>query len=317
MKSLSLPLCSIRIQHRCTPPYFAPSSSTTRLHAFIVPHHVRTFTGTTTLRSGHNKWSTIKHTKAANDSIKNALAMKFSRQIVAAAKLGGPDPNNNATLFNAIESAKRNQVTKKTIENALRRAAGQSSTDGKTLESVTYEAAGPSGSALVVEALTDNKNRTFAAVRSVLTKYGCAVGPCLYLFDRKGVIRITKRATDETPAAIDFDEIFEHAIDAGAEDIEVVEDFNDDDDVVVSAAGTTAVAKLPLYQITTEAADTAKVAQKMREEYGYDIKDMGVEYLPKPDIIVELDPEMSEIMGKLMAALDEIDDVQEVYTSAK
>ncbi|KAK9360518.1 transcriptional regulator TACO1-like protein [Lipomyces starkeyi] len=273
----------------------------------------RLFSNSLRTESGHNKWSTIKHTKFANDAVKNMMAMKHSRAIVAAAKIGGTDPDSNARLYNAIEAAKRASVTKKTIESALRRAVGLGSGDGKVvLENVTYEAIGPGASAIVIEALTDNKARTVTSVRTCLTKQACQLGPALFFFDRKGVIRIIKRTVPEgsegTPSVIDFDEIFEHAIESGAEDIEQLEPDEEAEGVE---------AELPVYQILVDPVDTAKVAQEMKNSYGYDIKEMGIEYVPKNESTVELTDSQGETMRKVVGSLNEIDDVQDVYTNAK
>ncbi|KAK9369023.1 transcriptional regulator TACO1-like protein [Lipomyces kononenkoae] len=276
---------------------------------------VRSFSNSVPAGSGHNKWSTIKHTKFANDAVKNLTAMKHSRAIIAAAKIGGPDPNSNARLYNAIEVAKRASVPKKTIESAMRRAAGIGSGDGKMLENVTYEAIGPGAAAIVIEALTDNKARTVTSVRTCLTKLACQLGPAVFYFDRKGVIRIIRRVppaeesdqVSQTP--IDFDEIFEHAIEAGAEDIEAFEP--DEEPEGVDEAG------LPVYQILTDPVDTAKVAQELKDSYGYDIKEMGIEYVPKKESAIELTDSQGETMRKLVASLNEIDDVQDVYTNAR
>ncbi|KAK9347662.1 transcriptional regulator TACO1-like protein [Lipomyces starkeyi] len=273
----------------------------------------RLFSNSLRTESGHNKWSTIKHTKFANDAVKNMMAMKHSRAIVAAAKIGGTDPDSNVRLYNAIEAAKRASVTKKTIESALRRAAGLGSGDGKVvLENVMYEAIGPGASAIVIEALTDNKARTVTSVRTCLTKQACQLGPALFFFDRKGVIRIIKRTVPEgsegTPSVIDFDEIFEHAIEAGAEDIEQLEPDEEAEGVE---------AELPVYQILVDPVDTAKVAQEMKDLYGYDIKEMGIEYVPKNESTVELTDSQGETMRKVVESLNEIDDVQDVYTNAK
>ncbi|KAK9238337.1 transcriptional regulator TACO1-like protein [Lipomyces kononenkoae] len=287
-------------------------------HDLLTSSRVRSFSNSVPASSGHNKWSTIKHTKFANDAVKNMTAMKHSRSIVAAAKIGGPDPDSNARLYNAIEAAKRASVPKKTIESAIRRAAGIGSGDGKTLENVTYEAIGPGATAIVIEALTDNKARTVTSVRTCLTKQACQLGPAFFYFERKGVIRIIKRlarpdesedaATQPPPSAIDFDEIFEHAIEAGAEDIEAFEPDEDADGVE---------AELPVYQILTDPVDTAKVAQELKDSYGYDIREMGIEYVPKKESTIELTDSQGETMRKLVASLNEIDDVQDVYTNAR
>ncbi|KAK9390356.1 transcriptional regulator TACO1-like protein [Lipomyces mesembrius] len=291
-----IPRCSRLLEH------YTHSSSPRRL-----------FSNSLRTESGHNKWSTIKHTKFANDAVKNTMAMKHSRAIVAAAKIGGTDPDSNARLYNALEAAKRASVTKKTIESALRRAAGVGSGDGKVVfENVTYEAIGPGASAIVIEALTDNKARTVTSVRTCLTKQACQLGPALFFFDRKGVIRIIKRTVPEgsegTPSVIDFDEIFEHAIEAGAEDIEKLEPDEEAEGVE---------AELPVYQILVDPVDTAKVTQEMKDSYGYDIKEMGIEYVPKNESTVQLTDSQGDTMRKIVESLNEIDDVQDVYTNAK
>ncbi|KAK9484259.1 transcriptional regulator TACO1-like protein [Lipomyces starkeyi] len=306
------------VRHFRLPAYDTGTSHIPRCSRLLAryPHgssQRRLFSNSLRTESGHNKWSTIKHTKFANDAVKNIMAMKYSRAIVAAAKIGGTDPDSNARLYNAIEAAKRASVTKKTIESALRRAAGLGSGDGKVvLENVTYEAIGPGASAIIIEALTDNKARTVTSVRTCLTKQACQLGPALFFFDRKGVIRIIKRTVPEgsegAPSVIDFDEIFEHAIEAGAEDIEQLEPDEEAEGVE---------AELPVYQILVDPVDTAKVAQEMKDSYGYDIKDMGIEYVAKNESTVELTESQGETMRKVVESLNEIDDVQDVYTNAK
>ncbi|KAK9495279.1 transcriptional regulator TACO1-like protein [Lipomyces doorenjongii] len=302
-----------RLQGCDTGPSHIPRCSRLLEHYQLSSSPRRLFSNSLRTESGHNKWSTIKHTKFANDAVKNMMAMKHSRAIVAAAKIGGTDPDSNARLYNALEAAKRASVTKKTIESALRRAAGLGSGDGKVvLENVTYEAIGPGASAIVIEALTDNKARTVTSVRTCLTKQACQLGPALFFFDRKGVIRIIKRTVPEgsegTPSVIDFDEIFEHAIEAGAEDIEKLEPDEEAEGIE---------AELPVYQILVDPVDTAKFAQEMKDSHGYDIKDMGIEYVPKNESTVQLTDSQGETMRKVVESLNEIGDVQDVYTNAK
>lgn len=144
-----------------------------------------------------------------------------------------------------------------------------------------------------------------------LNKYNCNLSPSLFYFDRKGIIRIVKRipsSPDESTGEIDFDEIFEHALEAGAEDIKLQEDYLEDDDVDFGK---------PVYEIIVEPADTAKIAQNLKVQFGYEIKEMGIEYVGKEDSEVELDQDHGEVMQKLVNMLDDIDDVQDVYTNAK
>ncbi|KAK9459352.1 transcriptional regulator TACO1-like protein [Lipomyces oligophaga] len=255
--------------------------------------------------SGHNKWSTIKHTKFANDAQRAKEIIKYTRGIISAAKVGGPDPESNVHLYNALETARRNHVPKKTIESAMRRAMGISDSKGKVLENVTYEALGPGGSAIVIECLTDNKNRTLSSVRQVFNKHGGSLAPSLFYFQRKGVIRLVKLLE---PVSFDFDTLFEQALECGAEDIEVLDqDYLEPDDPDYGS---------PVYQILVEPAETARFANRMRSEYGYEIKEMGIEYVPNKDTLVQLGEEQGQSIGAVIHDLEELDDVQDVYTNA-
>ena len=163
--------------------------------------------------SGHSKWSSIKHKKGAADAKRGKLFSKLSRAIIVAAREGGPDPDANATLATAIQKARDNSMPKDNIERAIARGAGTSS-DGEAYEHITYEGYGPSGVALFVEALTDNRNRTASDVRHIFTKNDGSLGESgsvAWLFERKGVILV--------PDSADEDELTLAAADGGAEDV--------------------------------------------------------------------------------------------------
>ena len=164
--------------------------------------------------SGHSKWSSIKHKKGAADAKRGQLFSKLSRAIIVAAREGGPDPDANLALQNAIEKAREASMPKDTIERAIARGAGTDA-DSESYETVTYEGYGPAGVAVLVEALTDNRNRTASDVRHIFTKAGGNLGTSgavAWLFERKGVIIVDGDA-------VDADELMLAAADAGAEDI--------------------------------------------------------------------------------------------------
>jgi YebC/PmpR family DNA-binding regulatory protein len=176
--------------------------------------------------SGHSKWSTIKHKKGAADARRGKLFSKLSRAIMVAAKEGGSDPASNLALQNAIEKARSYSMPKDNIERAIAKGAGEG-TDGASFETVIYEGYGPEGVAVIVEALTDNRNRTASDVRHLFSKYGGnlgATGAVAWQFERRGVVLLAGDGVDE-------DELVLAAADAGADDVE-----RDGNTFVVSAA---------------------------------------------------------------------------------
>ena len=165
--------------------------------------------------SGHSKWSTIKHKKGAADAKRGKLFTKLSKAIIVAAKEGGPDPNGNLSLQNAIEKAKSYSMPKDTIERAIARGAGTDA-DGAVYETVVYEGYGPDGVAVLVEALTDNRNRTASDVRHTFSKHGGnlgTTGAVAWLFERRGVVLVDADGADE-------DELTLAAAEGGADDVE-------------------------------------------------------------------------------------------------
>ena len=232
--------------------------------------------------SGHSKWSTIKHKKAATDKKRGKLFSKLARAIMVAAKEGGGDPDTNAALGNAVAKAKSYSLPKENIERAIQKGAGGG--EGAAYETVVYEGFGPGGAAFVVEALTDNRNRTAANIRSIFTKAGSSLGApgsVAWKFDRKGVLLIDGVA--------DEDELLLAAADAGAEDAE------GEDGV---------------YRVTTEPTDLAAVRDAL-EAAGYRIDSAELTLLPKQ--FAAIDDEGARKVLKMVDVLDDDDDVQEVF----
>ncbi|KAF5097339.1 hypothetical protein D0Z00_002429 [Geotrichum galactomycetum] len=264
------------------------------------------FSTTAVVQSGHNKWSTIKHDKAKNDAQRNKVNLKCASLIAVAARVGGSiDPSINFRLATAIEQANRQNVPKKIIESAIKRGGGIS-TSGQAAaatEMPVYEGIGPGGVAFVVETLTDNKNRTVGQVKAAFTKVGGVLSPTAYLFARRGWIEVHAKP-DETSV----DDAFEALVDLGAEDLEQVE-HDPNDEVPAEGEGL-------VYAVYTSDKDTGKVAKALADA-GYRVKDMGIEYVPNADTAVPAlaDAAQRVAFEKLCAALDDIDDVVDIYTN--
>jgi YebC/PmpR family DNA-binding regulatory protein len=236
--------------------------------------------------SGHSKWSSIKHKKGAADAKRGQLFSKLSRAIIVAAREGGPDPEGNATLAAAIQKARDSSMPKDNIERAIARGAGAAG-DGEAYEAVTYEGYGPNGVAILVEALTDNRNRTAADVRNVFTKNDGNLGTSgavAWLFERKGVILVSR--------SIDEEELTFAAADAGAED--------------VSQDGSS-------YQILSAPEELTAVRERL-ESAGIPIESADLTMLPKTTIQVAEEGAAKKVL-RLMDALEESDDVQDVYAN--
>lgn len=235
--------------------------------------------------SGHSKWSTIKRKKGANDAQRAKIFTKIAREIIVAVKSGGPDPDNNSSLKDAIAKARSNNMPNDNINRTIKKAAG--STEGDNYESITYEGYGPNGVALIVDTLTDNRNRTAADVRHAFDKYGGNMGQsgCVsYMFDRKGVIIITDEDSE-----IDEEEITMDALEAGAEDIEI------EDGVI---------------EITTAPNDLGTVRDALDGKYTL----ASAEVSMVPQTMTELTDEAQIAqMQKMLDMLEDNDDVQNVY----
>ena len=237
--------------------------------------------------SGHSKWSSIKHKKGAADAKRGQLFSKLSRAIIVAAREGGPDPDANLALQNAIEKAREASMPKDTIERAIARGAGTDA-GGEAYEAVTYEGYGPAGVAVLVDALTDNRNRTASDVRHIFTKAGGNLGTSgavAWLFERKGVIIVDGDA-------VDADELMLAAADAGAEDI--------------SEDGST-------FQVTTAPEELASVRAALGEA-GISYEEAELTMVPKTTVQVE-DESSAKALLRLLDALEDNDDVQGVYAN--
>lgn len=235
--------------------------------------------------SGHNKWSTIKRKKGANDAARAKIFTKIGRELAVAVKNGGPDPNNNAKLRDVIAKAKQNNVPNDNIERMLKKAAGD--TDSTNYEEIIYEGYGPSGVAVVVEALTDNRNRTAGEVRHYFDKAGGNMGnpgSVTFMFSRQGVIIIEKEDTDE-------DQLMEDALEAGATDF-----LTDDEDI---------------FEIRTEPNDIGLVRDDL-EAKGYTIVSSEPAYIPSTYVRLESQDDMKK-MSRMIDMFDENEDVQNIY----
>lgn len=236
--------------------------------------------------AGHSKWANIKHRKAAQDAKKGKIFTKIAKELTVAAKIGqSGDPEFNPRLRLALDKAKAANMPKENVERAIKKGLGEG--DGANYEDVTYEGYGPGGVAILVQALTDNKNRTVAEVRSTFTKRGGSMGEagCVaWMFDKKGVINIPKGAVDE-------DTLMMIAIDAGAEDV-VSED--DGFEVITDPAN---------YETVKKAIE----ANNIKIEYA--------EITMRPKNTIELSGEEAEKTMALLEALEDLDDVQEVYSN--
>ncbi|HEY8644722.1 MAG TPA: YebC/PmpR family DNA-binding transcriptional regulator [Gaiellaceae bacterium] len=237
--------------------------------------------------SGHSKWSSIKHKKGATDAKRGKLFSKLSRAIILAAKEGGGDPANNLALQNAIEKAKSYSMPKDNIDRAIAKGSGADA-DADAFETIVYEGYGPEGVAVIVEALTDNKNRTAADVRHMFAKHGGnlgATGAVAWQFDRRGVVVVPAEGVNE-------DELLLVAADGGAEDIE------QDGDV---------------FQVTS-APESLSAVREAIEAAGFTVDSAELMLVPKTTVAVEDEAKARQVM-RLIDALEDNDDVQDVYAN--
>lgn len=235
--------------------------------------------------SGHSKFANIKHKKEKNDAAKGKIFTRLGKELMVAVKEGGPDPNNNSKLRDVIAKAKSNNMPNDTIDRSIKKAAGDANAANFT--AITYEGYGPNGTAIIVETLTDNKNRTASNVRNAFTKGGGNVGTpgCVsFMFDTKGQILINKEECN-----MDSDELMMLALDAGADD------FNDED----------------AFEILTNPDDCGTVREAL-EKAGLKLDQAEVTMIPQT--WVELtDPADIKQMNRILDLLDDDDDVQAVY----
>jgi YebC/PmpR family DNA-binding regulatory protein len=237
--------------------------------------------------SGHSKWSSIKHKKGAADAKRGALFTKLSRAITVAAREGGPDPAANLALQNAVEKARSYSMPKDNIERAIARGAGAEA-EGSSYETVIYEGYGPEGVAVLVEALTDNRNRTASEVRHLFSKFGGnlgATGAVAWQFERRGVLLVSAEEVDE-------DELVLAAADAGADDVEL--------------DGST-------YEVTCAPEDLRAVREGL-EAAGLAIESAELSMVPKSTVGIADEGAARKVL-RLVEGLEEADDVQDVYAN--
>lgn len=236
--------------------------------------------------SGHSKWSSIKHKKGAEDAKRGQLFSKLSRGIMVAAKEGGGNPEMNVSLANAIEKAKSYSMPKDNIERAIKRGTGESG--GVVFENITYEGYGVNGVAVMVDVMTDNRNRAAADVRRIFNRAGGSLGTTGsvgWMFERKGVIMVNRET------GVDEDDLLEIALEAGAEDM------NAEDDQ---------------FEITTAAEGFRGVLEILQAK---EIAFVSAEITMLPKNTVQLDKDGAKKILRLIDALEENDDVQEVYSN--
>ena len=235
--------------------------------------------------AGHSKWANIKHRKARQDASRGKVWTKVIREITVAAK-DGPDPNDNPRLRLALEKANAANMPKDTIKRAIEKGSGTGETG--QLEEIVFEGYGPGGVAILVETMTDNRNRTVSDVRHAFSKFGGNLGTdgsVSYLFKKLGLIHINKEFSEE--------KLMEVVIESGAIDITNEEDF---------------------FEVTTEPNDFNKIIDIFKQN---EIKYLNAELTLRAETLVSLDNEMSEKVFNIMEFMDDLDDVQEVHTNAE
>jgi len=237
--------------------------------------------------SGHSKWATTKHKKAAVDARRGKLFAKLIKNVEVAARTGGADPAGNPTLYDAVQKAKKNSVPNENIDRAIRRGAGLEA-GGAQYEAITYEGYAPGGVAVLVECLTDNRNRAAADVRTALTRNGGTMadpGSVSYMFHRQGVVLVTKKG------GVTEDDVLMAVLDAGAEN---VEDLGDS------------------FEVTSEPHDLVAVRSAVADA-GLEYESAEVAFLPAVE--VPLDEDQAKRVFRLIDALEDSDDVQDVYAN--
>ena len=235
--------------------------------------------------AGHSKWANIKHRKARQDASRGKVWTKVIREITVAAK-DGPDPNDNPRLRLALEKANAANMPKDTIKRAIEKGSGTGETG--ELEEIIFEGYGPGGVAILVETMTDNRNRTVSDVRHAFSKFGGNLGTdgsVSYLFKKLGVIHINKDYSEEI--------LMENVIESGAQD------FSEEDD---------------FFEVTTDPNQFNKVIDFFKDN---DIQYINAELTLRADTLVDLDQDMSEKVLNIMEFMDDLDDVQEVHTNAE
>ncbi|HVX45656.1 MAG TPA: YebC/PmpR family DNA-binding transcriptional regulator [Mycobacteriales bacterium] len=236
--------------------------------------------------SGHSKWATTKHKKAVVDAKRGKMFAKLIKNIEVAARTGGGDPAGNPTLYDAIQKAKKSSVPNDNIERATKRGAGLEA-GGAAWETITYEGYGPNGVALLIECLTDNRNRAASEVRTAMTRNGGSMadpGSVAYLFNRKGVVIVPATGLDE-------DDVLTAVLDAGAEEVNNLGES---------------------YEVVSEATDLVAVRTALQDA-GIEYDSADASFLPS--VSVPLDEDSAPKVFRLIDALEDCDDVQNVYAN--
>ncbi|WP_124054889.1 YebC/PmpR family DNA-binding transcriptional regulator [Arcanobacterium ihumii] len=237
--------------------------------------------------SGHSKWATTKHKKAAIDAKRGKLFARLIKNIEVAARTGGPDPEGNPTLFDAVQKAKKNSVPSDNIDRALKRASGEGQ-DGVQYESIMYEGYASGGVAVLIECLTDNRNRAASEVRVALTRNGGTLadpGSVSYMFARKGIVEVPK------VDGVDEDSLLMAVLDAGAEEV------TDEGEV---------------FEVLSEPNDVVAVRSALQEN-GIDYNSAEVQFVPSMKVGVDKEGALKVL--KVLDALDDLDDIQNVYSN--
>lgn len=243
------------------------------------------------IMSGHSKWATTHRQKSAADAKRGAAFTKLANLITIAARESGGDLDSNFKLRLAVEKARAANMPKDNIDRAIKRGTGENS-EGKNFESVTYEIFGPGGSTFIAEAITDNKNRTVADLKAILNKNGgqlAGLNSVTWMFERQGVIAVETSKT----ANLDADELELSLIDAGASEVIKENDF---------------------WEIHTAPEQLNNALQTLKS-FNLEPKESGLEYLPKDELIIS-DPQTQEKVERLYNLLDDMDDINAVYTNA-
>ena len=242
--------------------------------------------------SGHSKWATTKHKKAVIDARRGKMFAKLIKNIEVAARTGGGDPDGNPTLFDAIQKAKKSSVPNDNIDRAVKRGSGADA-GGADYQTITYEGYGPNGVALLIECLTDNRNRAATEVRMAMTRNGGTMadpGSVAYLFTRKGVVIVPKSATKDG-SGLSEDDVLLAVLDAGAEE---VNDLGES------------------FEVVSEATDLVAVRTALQDA-GIDYDSADPTFLPS--MSVELDADAAKKVFRLVDALEDSDEVQNVYAN--
>ncbi|GHJ61003.1 putative transcriptional regulatory protein [Nocardioides sp. OK12] len=240
--------------------------------------------------SGHSKWATTKHKKAIVDAKRGKMFAKLVKNVEVAARMGGGDPTGNPTLYDAIQKAKKSSVPNDNIDRAVKRGSG-AETGGADYQTIMYEGYGPSGVAMLIECLTDNKNRAAMEVRTAMTRNGGSLadpGSVSFLFHRKGVVVVAK---DQEGRTVAEDDLLEATLDAGAED---VNDLGES------------------FEVVSEATDLVAVRTALQAA-GIDYDSAEAQFVP--DMQVALDKDGAAKMFRLVDVLEDLDDVQNLYAN--